>query len=80
MITGSFVPAASQENDFLASSLASSEIFIKLMTWKRKRGQKTRWTINYVEGTKLWMTRRRFSYRSEDQEAFYRLLGACSEL
>ncbi|XP_059516787.1 speedy protein E4A-like [Myotis daubentonii] len=65
-------PQASQENGSLASSLASSKTFFKLMTWKR--GQKTRWTINYFEGTKLWIKRRRSSYRSEDQEAFYRLL------
>nr|KAF6269426.1 hypothetical protein mMyoMyo1_011251 [Myotis myotis] len=63
---------ASQENGSLASSLASSKTFFKLMTWKR--GQKTRWTINYFEGTKLWIKRRRSSYRPEDQGAFYRLL------
>ncbi|ELK26072.1 Putative speedy protein-like protein 3 [Myotis davidii] len=72
MLTGSFVPADSQENGCLASSLASSKTFFKLMTWKR--GQKTRWTINYFEGTKLWIKRKRSSYRPEDQEAFYRLL------
>ncbi|XP_006899008.1 PREDICTED: putative speedy protein E8-like [Elephantulus edwardii] len=41
-----------------------------------KKGQKRNmWTVNYVEGTKLRMNKRRWpSYRPEDQEAFYRLL------
>ena len=37
------------------------------------------WTVNHVEGTKLRMNKRRSSYRPEDQEAFYQLLGLCSE-
>uniref|UniRef100_G1Q5S5 Speedy/RINGO cell cycle regulator family member C n=1 Tax=Myotis lucifugus TaxID=59463 RepID=G1Q5S5_MYOLU len=67
-----YAKAACQENGSSASSLASSKTFFKRMTWKK--GQKTRWAINYIEGTKLWMKKRRSSYRPEDQEAFYRLL------
>ncbi|XP_054431550.1 putative speedy protein E21 [Pteronotus mesoamericanus] len=66
--------AASQESSSSASSSASSEIICKLMSQKRWH-QRTMWTVNHIEGTKLRMNRRRKpSYRPEDLEAFYRLL------
>lgn len=76
----SFVSAAAQESSVPASNSTTSEAISELRSWK-KRGQKRNiWTVNHVEGTKLRMNkRRRPSYRPEDQEAFYRLLGVCSE-
>lgn len=76
----SFVSAAAQVSSVPASNSTTSEAISELRSWK-KRGQKRNiWTVNHVEGTKLRMNkRRRPSYRPEDQEAFYRLLGVCSE-
>lgn len=47
-----------------------------------RRGKKRSiWTVDRIEGTKLFMNKkRRPSYRPEDLEAFYRLLGGFSEL
>lgn len=36
--------------------------------------------MDHIEGTKLTVKKRRLSYRPEDLEAFYRILGGFSEL
>lgn len=47
----------------------------------RRGKRKSIWTVDRIEGTKLIMNKkRRPSYRPEDLEAFYRLLGGFSEL
>lgn len=47
----------------------------------RRERKKRIWTVDRIEGTKLIMNKkRRPSYRPEDLEAFYRLLGGFSEL
>ena len=74
------VPAAAQESSILASNSATSEAISELKSWKKRSQKRNIWTVNHVEGTKLRMNkRRRPSYRPEDQEAFYQLLGVCSE-
>lgn len=76
----SSVPAAAQESSSSASDSASTETICKLMSWKRGH-QRAMWTVKHIEGTKLRMKKRRKpSYRPEDLEAFYRLLGVYSEL
>ncbi|XP_053780437.1 putative speedy protein-like protein 3 [Desmodus rotundus] len=74
------VEAAAQESSSSASDSASTETICKLMSWKRGH-QRAMWTVKHIEGTKLRMKKRRKpSYRPEDLEAFYRLLGVYSEL
>lgn len=80
MLTQSLVPAAAQDSRPLASNPTSSGAVSKLKSWKKRSQRRHMWTVSHVEGTKLWFTKRRSSYRPEDQEAFYRLLGLCSEL
>lgn len=76
-----FVPAAAQQSSSPASNSTPSEAVSELKSWKKRGEKRNIWTVNHVEGTKLRMNkRRRPSYRPEDQEAFYRLLGMCSEL
>lgn len=80
MLTQSLVPAAAQDSSALASNPTSSEVVSKLKSWKKRSQRRNMWTVTHVEGTKLSFSKRRSSYRAEDQEAFYRLLGLCSEL
>lgn len=58
---------------------SSSESVSELKSWNKRERKRNVWTVNHIEGMKLRMNkRRRPSYRPEDQEAFYRLLGVCS--
>ncbi|XP_059972971.1 speedy protein E4-like [Mesoplodon densirostris] len=70
----SLVPAAAQDSSALASNPTSSEVVSKLKSWKKRSQRRNMWTVTHVEGTKLRFSKRRSSYRAEDQEAFYRLL------
>lgn len=79
MLTQSLVPAAAQESSPLASNPTPSEAVSELTSWKKSSQRRSMWTVDHVDGTKLRMSKRRSSYRPEDQEAFYRLLGLCSE-
>ncbi|XP_007470298.1 PREDICTED: uncharacterized protein LOC103077888 [Lipotes vexillifer] len=74
VLTRSLVPAAAQESSPLASNPTPSEAVSELKSWKKSSQRRSMWTVNHVEGTKLRMSKRRSSYRPEDQEAFYRLL------
>ncbi|XP_060025994.1 putative speedy protein E7 [Lagenorhynchus albirostris] len=65
---------APQESSPLASNPTLSEVVSELTSWKKSSQRRSMWTVNHVEGTKLRMSKRRSSYRPEDQEAFYRLL------
>ncbi|TEA28328.1 hypothetical protein DBR06_SOUSAS3310131 [Sousa chinensis] len=65
---------ATQESSPLASNPTLSEVVSELTSWKKSSQRRSMWTVNHVEGTKLRMSKRRSSYRPEDQEAFYRLL------
>ncbi|XP_054945100.1 speedy protein E5-like [Physeter macrocephalus] len=65
---------AAQESSPLASNPTSPEAVSELKSWKKSSQRRNMWTVNHVEGTKLRMSKRRSSYRPEDQEAFYRLL------
>ncbi|XP_059972976.1 speedy protein E5-like [Mesoplodon densirostris] len=73
-ILKSLVPAAAQDSSALASNPTSSEVVSKLKSWKKRSQRRNMWTVTHVEGTKLRFSKRRSSYRAEDQEAFYRLL------
>lgn len=76
----SSVSAAAQDSSVPASNSATLEAVSELRSWKKRGQERNIWTVNHVEGMKLRMNkRRRPSYRPEDQEAFYRLLGVCSE-
>nr|XP_058935635.1 putative speedy protein E7 [Kogia breviceps] len=68
------VKGAAQESSPLASSPTSPEAVSELKSWKKSSQRRNMWTVSHVEGTKLRMSKRRSSYRPEDQEAFYRLL------
>lgn len=62
------------------SDSAALDAVSELKSWRKRGQRKNIWTVNHVEGTKLRMNkRRRPSYRPEDQEAFYRLLGVPCE-
>ena len=76
----SLVPAAAHKSSSLASHPSSSDAVSELKSWSKREQRRNIWTVNHIEGTKLRMNkRRRPSYSPEDQEAFYRLLGVCSE-
>ena len=80
VLTQSLVPAAAHKSSSLASHPRSSEAVSELKSWNKREQRRNILTIYHIEGTKLRMNkRRRPSYRPEDQEAFYRLLGVCSE-
>ncbi|VTJ60041.1 Hypothetical predicted protein [Marmota monax] len=78
LLTRGLCSPATQEGSSAASTAAFSEAISQLKLWRR-REQKNIWTVDHIQGTKLRMNkRRRPSYRPEDQEAFYRLLGGFS--
>lgn len=80
VLTHSLVPAAAHKSSSLASHPSPSDAVSELKSWSKREQRRNTWTVNHIEGTKLRMNkRRRPSYRPEDQEAFYRLLGVCSE-
>ncbi|XP_028749220.1 speedy protein E4-like [Peromyscus leucopus] len=72
------VKAATQESSLRASGPATSEATPEAapeLKISRRRTKRSIWTVDRIEGTKLIINKkRRLSYRTEDLEAFYRLL------
>uniref|UniRef100_A0A8I5R961 Uncharacterized protein n=1 Tax=Papio anubis TaxID=9555 RepID=A0A8I5R961_PAPAN len=69
------IKAAPPDGSPPASGSASSGAVTQLKSRRRRDHNRNIRTVNYIEGTKVRMNkRRRPSYRPEDQEAFYRLL------
>ncbi|XP_049640603.1 speedy protein E4-like [Suncus etruscus] len=68
---------ASQKNLTPAPNSTSIKEPSILKPRRKKTKKSNEWTINYSENTKLWMRKwRSSSYRPEDLEAFFRLLGS----
>lgn len=78
------IPTAIQEGSVLASSTATPEAApgaTSKLKFPRRGKKRSIWAVNRIEGMKLILNKkRRASYRPEDLEAFYRLLGGSSEL
>lgn len=71
--------AATQE--ILFPNGASSKVLPELISRSKQTHKRNIWTVDHIGWMKLRMNKKkRPSYRPEDLEAFFRLLGVCSEL